>query len=157
MWHKVSHKPIRRRVRDCKSFRSFEKIGVKLHISFPSACGWVQICDLANESHAKDVQENEHSEVWLETADCWRAFFVGYGACDIPLIYRTVRRKSPNPTNYEVLTERPGGGFLGTFAHTKVPPPRTAEWTMSYFVEICRWKSVEICIFICYNDYATLL
>ena len=30
-------------------------------------------------------------------------------------------------TNYELLTERPGGGFLGTFAHTKVPPPRTAD------------------------------
>ncbi len=30
-------------------------------------------------------------------------------------------------TNYELLTERPGGGFLGTFAHPKVPPPRIAD------------------------------
>ena len=30
-------------------------------------------------------------------------------------------------TNYELQTERPGGEFLGTFAHTKVPPPRTAD------------------------------
>ena len=101
----------------------FEKIVGKLHISFPSAWGWVQIFDLANESHTKDVQENEHKRSLIGNSRLLMRNF--RSQCD-KFAYDD-GDNFKKLTNYELRTERPGGWFLLTFAHAKVSPPRTAE------------------------------